>query len=121
MTNSVKYAVGDSDTRPWGKWSVIAAGEGYICKEIVVEPGQILSLQSHQHRSEHWVILSGIADVTLGEQIIRYAQNDSVFIPRTEKHRISNPGDEPLRFVEIQVGAVLDENDIERFEDRYGR
>ena len=118
---SVTYAVGDADVRPWGTWSVIASGDGYICKEITVQPGQTLSLQNHQHRSEHWIILSGIADVTLGDEVLRMERDQTVFIPKTVKHRIANPGDDPLRFVEVQVGQILDENDIERFEDRYGR
>jgi len=122
QTNSaISYCVGDADARPWGKWEVIAVGEGYICKEITVLSGAILSLQSHQHRSEHWVVLSGVAEVTLNEDTFTLSKNETVFVPSGVKHRIANPDTLDLVFVEIQVGKVLDENDIERFEDRYGR
>lgn len=115
------YQVGESDTRPWGSWKVIAVGEGYISKEICVMPQQKLSLQRHQHRNEHWIMVSGEAQVTLDEQLLNVAADESVYIPKQTKHRIENVGSEPLIFVEIQTGKVLDENDIERFDDIYGR
>lgn len=120
-TEQVTYKVGDSDTRPWGSWKVIAAGEGYICKEICVMPQQRLSLQSHEHRNEHWIMMSGQAEVTLGDDLLKLAPEETVYIPKGTKHRIANPGSEPLTFVEIQTGEVLDENDIQRFMDEYGR
>lgn len=116
-----EYEVGASDERPWGRWTVLAAGEGFVVKEIVVNPGEILSLQSHRHRSEHWVIIAGTAAVTLGDEEFRREVNESVHIPAGVRHRIANPGSELMRFVEIQTGAILSEDDIERFEDRYGR
>ena len=116
-----EYEPGESDERPWGSWTVLATGTGYAVKEIVVNPGQVLSLQSHEHRSEHWIVIAGIADVTIGDSVVRHEANGSAFIPAGTKHRIANPGDVPMRFVEVQTGSVLSEDDIERFEDRYGR
>jgi mannose-1-phosphate guanylyltransferase/mannose-6-phosphate isomerase len=115
------YEPGASDDRPWGSWLVLACGDGYILKEIVVKPGEVLSLQSHTYRSEHWVIIEGIAEVTLGEDVTTKNVNDTVFIPAGTRHRIANPGDVPMRFVELQTGPVLSEDDIERYDDRYGR
>lgn len=121
LENGIVYKVGDADTRPWGSWKVIATGGGYICKEITVNPGQRLSLQRHEHRSEHWVMMSGEAEVTLGDDVLHLKSEQTVFIPQGTKHRMTNPGNEPLVFVEVQTGEVLDENDIERFMDEYGR
>lgn len=121
MTNRNDYKPGDSDERPWGRWKVLATGEGYAVKEIEVNPGEILSLQSHDHRDEHWVILSGTACVTIdGEKTVHEA-NSTAYIPVGAQHRIASVGDEPMRFIEVQTGAILSENDIHRFEDRYGR
>jgi mannose-6-phosphate isomerase-like protein (cupin superfamily) len=117
----IHYETGSSDTRPWGNWLVLACGFGFVIKEIIVTPGQILSLQSHEKRSEHWVIISGRAEVTLHRDVKQCFPNDTVFIPALAKHRIKNCGDIDLRFIEIQVGEVLSEDDIERYEDRYGR
>lgn len=84
-------------------------------------PGHVLSLQSHQHRAEHWVILTGEAEVTVDGEVIRRTTEDSVFIPAKAMHRIENVGDTVLTFIEIQTGLILSEDDIERFDDRYGR
>jgi mannose-6-phosphate isomerase-like protein (cupin superfamily) len=116
-----QYVVGDSDTRPWGWWKVLATGDAFVVKEISVKPGQILSLQSHRYRSEHWVILSGVAEVTLDDDILERQVDETVFIPVGAKHRIANPGETDMRFIEVQTGPVLSEDDIERYEDRYGR
>lgn len=118
---NIEYEVGQSDNRPWGSWKVIAVGDNFIIKEIVVKPDQTLSLQSHEHRSEHWITLAGIATITLNDDIFDAAANETVFIPKQAKHRVSNKQTEDLRFIEIQTGDVLDENDIKRFEDLYGR
>lgn len=118
---SIQYAVGDNDRRPWGRWEVLAAGNTFVIKKIDVEPGEKLSLQSHQHRSEHWTILSGEAAVTLDDDTLSLTVDQSVFIPARAKHRIQNTGEDLLTFIEIQTGAHLDENDIERFDDQYGR
>ena len=117
----VTYRRGDSDNRPWGRWEVLETGEGFAVKRITVQPGAILSLQLHHHREEHWVIVRGRARVTRGTETFELARNQSVFIPVETAHRIENPGTELLEFVEVQVGDKLDENDIVRLEDRYGR
>jgi len=116
-----KYKIGETDTRPWGNYKVIDVGTGYIVKQIEVNPGGILSLQRHAHRDEHWIITQGNAVVTLGEQKISLTRNQSIFIPKTEWHRIENVGSEPVVFIEVQTGDVLDESDIERKEDKYNR
>ena len=115
------YQPGSSDNRPWGRWVVLACGDGYVLKEIEVNAGETLSLQSHQHRAEHWVIIEGTAHVTLGDEEIVCKVNETVFIPVGTRHRIANRGNTPLRFVELQTGSILSEDDIQRFEDRYGR
>jgi mannose-6-phosphate isomerase-like protein (cupin superfamily) len=117
----VTYRCGDSDDRPWGRWQVVDVGDGFAVKRITVHPGAILSLQLHHHREEHWVIVRGRARVTRGSEISELGRNQSVFIPLETAHRIENPGTEPLEFVEVQVGDRLDEADIVRLEDRYGR
>jgi mannose-6-phosphate isomerase-like protein (cupin superfamily) len=117
----VIYRRGDSDQRPWGRWEVLEIGEGYAVKRITVDPGAILSLQLHHHREEHWVVVKGRARVTRGDEVLELARNRSVFIPVETAHRVENPGPEPLELIEIQVGERLDESDIVRLEDRYGR
>lgn len=99
----------------------MAIGNAFVVKEIVVKPGHILSLQSHQHRAEHWIIIGGFAEVTLGEDRFRPAANDSVFISPTVLHRVESLGPDDLVFIEIQTGNLLSEDDIQRFEDNYGR
>ena len=116
-----KYAIGANDTRPWGTWKVIDAGDGYCVKQIVVQPGGILSLQRHKYRSEHWTIVVGVATVTLDDSIVMLGADEHIYIPATSWHRMENRGTEPLVFIEIQTGGTLDESDIERKEDKYGR
>ncbi len=116
-----EYEPGASDVRPWGTWTVLATGDGYAVKEIVVNPGEVLSLQSHEHRSEHWVVLSGEAEVTLGDRTLARTSNQTVYIPAGTRHRIANVGETPMRFIEVQTGDLLSEDDIHRYEDRYGR
>ncbi len=117
----VRYEVGESDTRPWGRWEVIGTGERYTVKRITVLPGQRLSLQYHHHRSEHWMVVDGAAEVELDGVNHRLGFGEHVFIPLGAKHRVRNGGDAPLVFVEVQVGDLLDENDIVRVSDDYGR
>ncbi|MCX7192189.1 MAG: mannose-1-phosphate guanylyltransferase/mannose-6-phosphate isomerase [Proteobacteria bacterium] len=108
--------------RPWGSYTVLEEDrEGFKLKRIEVAPGGKLSLQSHAHRSEHWVVVSGTATVTNGEEIITVNKNQSTYIPMGTKHRLENRGKIPLHIVEIQVGEYLGEDDIERFDDNYGR
>ena len=95
--------------------------EGFKLKRIEVAPGARLSLQSHKHRSEHWVVVAGVATVTNGDEIITVNKNQSTYIPMGTKHRLENRGAESLHIVEIQVGEYLGEDDIQRYEDNYGR
>ena len=121
MSTKVSYKRGESDTRPWGKWEVIDVGDSYIVKRIIVNPGQILSLQYHNYRDEHWVIVKGVATVTLDDEVLRMAANESVFISSGVRHRIANETDDVVEFIEVQTGSVLSEDDIVRIEDNYGR
>lgn len=111
----------ESDTRPWGRWEVVTLGPTYVVKRIVVNAGASLSLQRHQWRDEHWVIVEGEGDVTLGSVTRRVKANEALFIPAGETHRVSNPGPDPLTLIEVQTGARLEESDIERLDDQYGR
>ena len=113
---ATSYKRGDKDTRPWGTWEVLEASDNYCVKKICVTPGNILSLQLHHHRSEHWITV-----VTLGENEIVKKANEAVYIPAETKHRIQNNTQEPMVFIEVQTGENLDENDIVRLEDKYGR
>ncbi len=116
------YKQGDSDTRPWGTWEVLDSGEHYCVKKITVNPNAILSLQMHNFRAEHWIIAEGEAMIVLGEDTLYRKADDSVYIPVKTKHRIKNSSnDKKLVFIEIQTGETLDESDIVRFEDNYGR
>jgi len=108
--------------RPWGNYTVLEEDQdGFKIKRIEVAPGARLSLQSHRQRSEHWVVVSGTATVTNGDEVITVQKNQSTYIPIGMKHRLENRGNEPLHLVEIQVGDYLGEDDIQRFEDHYGR
>lgn len=108
-------------TRPWGTYQVLSQHKQYQVKEIVVFPGQRLSLQRHQHRAEHWVIIQGTGIVTVGENNISVQAESTVFIDKMVTHRIANTGDRELRFIEVQTGTYFGEDDIERLEDDYGR
>ncbi len=119
--SEVMYARGDADERPWGRWEVLDVGERFVVKRISVRPGGRLSLQRHNHRQEHWVVVRGRARVTRDEETLELGPDDSVFIPLGAWHRIENPGEELMEFIEVQTGDRLDENDIERREDIYGR
>jgi len=107
--------------RPWGWYDSIDQGERFKVKRIQVKPGASLSLQKHHHRAEHWVVVSGTAEVTCGERKILLGENQSTYIPLGEVHRLANPGKVPLEIIEVQSGAYLGEDDIVRFEDSYGR
>lgn len=115
------YKKGDHDNRPWGTWEVLEVGDNFCVKKITVTPGNILSLQSHNHRAEHWTIVDGEAVVTLNDRLITCKVDDSVYIPVQAKHRIQNNGSQNMIFIEIQVGENLDESDIIRYQDSYGR
>jgi len=107
--------------RPWGSYDSIDHGERFQVKRLVVKPGATMSLQLHHHRAEHWIVVSGTARITRGEETFLLGENESTFIPMGTKHRIENPGKVMLHIIEVQSGSYLGEDDIVRFEDRYGR
>jgi mannose-1-phosphate guanylyltransferase/mannose-6-phosphate isomerase len=107
--------------RPWGEYSVLETGPRFKVKRIVVNPGQKLSLQLHYHRSEHWVVVTGTAKVTIGQEEKLLHENENVYISKSAVHRLENPGKVPLEMIEVQVGEYTGEDDIVRLEDIYGR
>jgi mannose-1-phosphate guanylyltransferase/mannose-6-phosphate isomerase len=107
--------------RPWGSYDSVDVGERHQVKRITVKPGAKLSLQMHHHRAEHWIVVSGIALVTKGEETLTLTENQSTYIPLGVKHRLENPGTTDLELIEVQSGSYLGEDDIVRFEDAYGR
>jgi mannose-1-phosphate guanylyltransferase/mannose-6-phosphate isomerase len=107
--------------RPWGSYDSIDMGERFQVKRITVSPGAALSLQMHHHRAEHWIVVSGTARVTRGEDTLLLSENQSTYIPLGVTHRLENPGKVPLELIEVQSGSYLGEDDIVRFEDVYGR
>jgi mannose-6-phosphate isomerase-like protein (cupin superfamily) len=109
------------DERPWGNYTVLDSGEGFKVKRIEVLPGKRLSYQRHAHRAEHWQVVQGTAKVTLNGRETLVGKGGIVDIAVGTKHRVENPEKELLIFIEIQLGSYLDEDDIERFEDDFGR
>ena len=107
--------------KPWGSYQVLEKGTRYTVKKIIVNPRGKLSLQSHQHRSEHWIIAEGEAVVTINDKIKILKENETIFIPQGFKHRLANKEATKLIIIELWYGDILDENDIERFEDIYKR
>jgi mannose-1-phosphate guanylyltransferase/mannose-6-phosphate isomerase len=107
--------------RPWGSYDSLDHGPRHQVKRLTVKPGGVLSLQMHHQRAEHWVVVSGTARITLGEEVFLRRENEYTFIPIGVKHRIENPGDVPVHLIEVQSGGYLGEDDIVRFEDNYGR
>ena len=107
--------------RPWGFYESLNSGERHQVKHLMVYPGAALSLQMHHHRAEHWVVVRGRAEVTVGDQVKTLEENESTYIPIGTKHRLANPGEEPLSIIEVQSGSYLGEDDIVRFDDVYGR
>ena len=107
--------------RPWGSYDSVESGERYQVKRLSVNPGASMSLQLHHHRAEHWIVVSGTARITRNDEVFLLEENESTFIPLGAKHRIENPGKIPLHIIEVQSGSYLGEDDIVRFEDRYGR
>jgi mannose-1-phosphate guanylyltransferase/mannose-6-phosphate isomerase len=121
-------AMGRSETqnhcqvyRPWGYYDSVDMGGRFQVKHISVNPGATLSLQMHHHRAEHWIVVSGTAEVTCDDKVFLLTENQSTYIPMTSVHRLSNPGKIPLEIIEVQSGSYLGEDDIERLEDVYGR
>jgi mannose-1-phosphate guanylyltransferase len=107
--------------RPWGKYDSIDNGERFQVKRITVKPGEKLSVQMHHHRAEHWIVVSGTANVTIDESVTMLTENQSIYIPIGSVHALENPGKIPLELIEVQSGSYLGEDDIVRFSDRYGR
>ena len=107
--------------RPWGSYDSIEQDQGFQVKRLVVKPGQRLSLQSHKYRAEHWVVVKGVAEVVNGDKTIVLNVNESTYIPVGAKHSLANLGDIDLEIIEVQTGSYLGEDDIERYDDIYGR
>ena len=109
------------DHRPWGWFETLALADRFQVKRIVVNPGAALSLQSHFHRSEHWIVVSGTARVTVDETVTLVTENQSIYVPLGAVHRMENPGKVPMVLIEVQTGVYLGEDDIVRYEDVYSR
>ena len=107
--------------KPWGSYEIIEKGKNYLIKKIIVTPDAKLSLQSHQYRSEHWIIIEGVANVTIDEVVKELRQNESIFVPKKSKHRIENNNTKNLVIIEVQYGNILKEEDIIRYKDIYNR
>ena len=107
--------------RPWGSYESLVVGQQFQVKRLTVTPGQTLSLQLHHHRAEHWVVVSGQAEVTRGDEVLTLGPDESTYIPIGMKHRLANRGVDPLEVIEVQSGSYLGEDDIVRFDDVYGR
>ncbi len=107
--------------RPWGSYDALATGPGFQVKHIEVKPGAALSLQRHRHRAEHWIVVSGVAEVTCDDRVFELQANQSTYIPLGSVHRLRNTTDTPVELIEVQSGDYLGEDDIERFDDIYGR
>jgi mannose-1-phosphate guanylyltransferase / mannose-6-phosphate isomerase len=111
----------NQEERPWGSYIVLEEATGYKIKRVTVQPGHQLSLQLHHYRSEHWIVVSGFAEVDLNNSIQMVRKGESMFVPSGVKHRLKNPGIIPLEVLEVQIGEYLGEDDIVRFEDDYDR
>lgn len=109
------------EERPWGWFEILFEEAQLKIKRILVKPGKRLSLQSHEHRAENWVVVQGQALVTLGEEMVKLGKRQMVLIPEKTKHRMENPGQEDLVFIEVQTGTYLGEDDITRFQDDFDR
>ncbi|MCC7228310.1 MAG: mannose-1-phosphate guanylyltransferase/mannose-6-phosphate isomerase, partial [Burkholderiaceae bacterium] len=119
--NHEAYKLHRTVHRPWGTYTVLEDGVHFKIKRIIVKPGASLSLQMHHHRSEHWIVVDGMAKVVNGDRDLLIATNESTYIPAGHRHRLENPGKIDLVLIEVQSGAYLGEDDIVRFEDHYGR
>lgn len=113
--------VSPSEERPWGSWHILEVGQGFKVKRIEVNPHSRLSLQTHEHRSERWVVVSGIATCTVGKRQSVAGEGETIDVPRGAVHRIANDHDEGLIIIEVQLGPYTGEDDIVRLEDDYGR
>ncbi len=110
------------EERPWGSFEVLADGATHSkVKYLTIAPGKRLSYQSHEHRAEHWIVVEGVADVTIDDVVTRVSVGESIDVPQGARHRCANPGTTPLVFVEVQLGDYFGEDDIVRYEDDFGR
>ena len=107
--------------RPWGSYESLASGDRFQVKRIIVQPGEELSLQKHPHRAEHWIVVSGTAEVTNGDEVSLFSEGQGTYIPLGAVHRLKNPGVIPLVLIEVQSGPYTGEDDIVRLADVYGR
>ena len=107
--------------KPWGEFQILISGENYLVKKISVKPNGILSLQSHKYRAEHWLIAKGEAEVTVNNKVLKLKENEHIFISKGALHRVANKNINDLEIIEMWYGEILDENDIKRYEDIYGR
>ena len=117
----ITYHVGETGTRPWGEWQVLDLQSHVVVKKLLVYPGGRLSLQKHQYRTERWIVTEGVSTVQWDNNLMHLNVGESIMIPRGSMHRLSNLGTAPLALVEVQIGNYLSEEDIERFNDDYGR
>jgi mannose-6-phosphate isomerase-like protein (cupin superfamily) len=113
--------VGDTVERPWGTYTILVDDPMTKVKKLLVKPGQRLSLQSHKHRDEHWVVVSGTAQVTLDDTTTSHSYGEHIYVKRGTRHRIACPGSENVEIIEVQVGDSFAEDDITRYSDDYGR
>ncbi len=116
-----EYAVHLKVHRPWGSYEILETGSHYQVKHLTIDAGASISLQAHEHRSEHWVVVKGLATVQRGKDLFHLRENESTYVPIGTMHRLKNDGDQPLEVVEVQVGSYLGEDDIQRYEDDYDR
>ena len=107
--------------KPWGSFEILKSGKKFLVKKIFVKPGGVLSLQSHEHRSEHWIVAEGEAEVTIDKKVINLKENENIFIPKGAIHRMANRKDRDLVIIEMWYGDNLNENDIKMYEDIYER
>ena len=111
----------NTESRPWGSFTILEEGAQFKVKRLTVNPGHSTSLQYHKHRSERWIVVQGVATVTLGSKSYEIEENEWFHIPLNEKHRLSNNGKKVMQLIEVQYGDYLGEDDIIRIEDHYGR
>ena len=110
-----------TEQRPWGSFTVLMDADNFKAKRLDVLSGKRFSLQSHQHRSEHWIIVAGLAKITVGDKVLNYSQGQHIYVPLKSMHRIENIGDSVLTIVEVQLGEYFGEDDIVRYEDDFDR
>lgn len=119
--SKITYHVGEKGTRPWGEWQVLDLQSHVVVKKLLVYPGGRISLQRHLHRTERWIVTEGVATVRCDNNIMHLNVGESIMIPCGSMHRLSNQGTAPVALIEVQIGNYLSEEDIERFNDDYGR